>query len=224
MKPVKGLALARSCSLMWSQTKIQLPVILINALVQGLLVFTRDSKDSGTLNIALAVLSAATLIVATGFVLAGLQQMPAKPVSWRTALATLKQHGLRLVVWTVALVIVAQVAFSWWIWPGLIVLAATPYLLIATLSGEVNPLTANFKAIAAHSVRWLALSLIVVMFGTLAYLLSAVAVFFVRGFAASALVWFVAGYLVAWVMGAFSLLFKSFEQRASTTAASQRKN
>lgn len=210
MKPVKGLALARSCGLLWSQTKIQLPVIFVNALIQGLLVMSRDSNTSGALNIVLAVLSAAVLILAAGLVLAGLQQMPAKPISWRTALTTLKGHSLRFAVWAVALVVVAQFAFSWWIWPGVIVLAATPYLLIATLSDEANSLAANLRAIAAHPLRWLALSLLVVIFGTLAYLLSAVTVFFVRGFAASALVWFVAGYLGAWVMGAFSLLFKSY--------------
>lgn len=224
MKPVKGLALARSCGLMWSQTRIQLPVIALNAIVQALLVLARDSNTSGALNILLAVLSAAAVILAAGLVLAGLQQMPVKPVSWTTALATLKGHGPRFAVWTVALVIVAQFAFSWWIWPGLIVLAATPYLLIAALSGERNPLVANFRAIAAHPIRWLVLSLVVVIFGTLSYLLSAVTVFFVRGFAASALVWFAAGYLVAWVTGAFTLLFKSFEQRALTTTAAELKN
>jgi hypothetical protein len=194
---------------MWRGWSVIVPVIIVNAAVQALLVSPEYTYGSGWYTAVSAVLSGVAFLAAYGLVACVALDVPAGWVGWGQAWSRLRSHLGRYVLWAVLLLIVVSVGLAVYTIPGLLVLALTPFLLLAALDGRANPLAANLRTIGRRFWRWLVTVAIVgigVLIGTIVAGLTA---FFWRGGIGSALVWLVGGLLLSWIAVAWALIYRS---------------
>ena len=110
------------------------------------------------------------------------------------------------VLWTIATVI----GLLFWTYPGLLILALTPYVVIAAADGHEHPVRANFQAIKFHFGRYVGLLLV-----TVVLLFADVSgqrrrfTFFVDGAPAAFLIWLYLGFIGCWLMTGWVLLWRS---------------
>jgi hypothetical protein len=194
---------------MWRGWSVIVPVVIVNALLQALLVWPDATPMIDSSAILDAVVSGLAFLASYGLVAATALHVADGRVGWRQVSVVLRQHGLRFTLWAVGLGLVAALGFAVYTVPGLIVLALTPFLLLAALDGQANPLAANFRTIGRRFWRWLGTTIItgvVVIVGALG---SGLFTFFTRGSFASLVVWFVAGLVLAWFTTAWALIYRS---------------
>lgn len=194
---------------MWRAWKVVIPVIVINAILQELLLLPNVLPYLSIAFVVVSVLSLLILVKAYNFVAAAMLQAAIGPVNWRSVYASLWQRYFVLLAWSVALLIVILIGFSLYVVPGLIAIALAPYLLLAVVDGKRNPLAVNFRTIGARWGRWL---LTVVIMGVLCFLLwflSALDEFFVTGAPASFIAWIVVGFVASWFTCAWALVYRS---------------
>jgi hypothetical protein len=135
------------------------------------------------------------------------------PVSVGAAIDTLRNRTWPLLAWSLGLVLVAILGFSLFVVPGFVILALTPYLLLAVIDGKRNPIAANFRTIGARWGRWL---VTVVLMGVICFVmwfLSALDGFFVTGSPGAMIAWLVLGLVSAWFTCAWSLVYRSVNPR-----------
>lgn len=202
-------ALASGFVRMWRGWRVIVPVVLVNAALQALIIWPDPTPGDGIVPLLLALVSAVVFLVAYGLVTATALHAACGAVRWQQALGTLRSRAARYSSCAVGLAVVAIIGFAMYTIPGLVVLALTPFLLLAALDGRANPIGANFHTIGRRFWRWLVTTLIagpVVIVGSL---LSGLTTFFVRGSMASLLVWIVGGLVVAWFTTAWALIYRS---------------
>jgi hypothetical protein len=156
-----------------------------------------------------AVVSGIVFLASYGLVAAAALHVADGRVGWRQATGVLRRHGLRFALWAVGLGLLVAVGFAVYTVPGLIVLALTPFLLLAALDGQANPLAANFRTIGRRFWRWLVTTIVtgvVVIVGALG---SGLFTFFTRGSFASLIVWLVAGFVLVWFTTAWALIYRA---------------
>ena len=209
MRTYRISALASASLRMWRGWTVLVPVVIINALLQGLLVWPPFTYDSGVYTAASAVGSALVFLVAYGLVASVALDVAEGRVGWGKAWGRLREHLGRYVLWAVLLSIVVIVGLAIHTLPGLLVLAVTPFLLLATLDGQRNPLARNFRTIAHRFWRWLVTASLAALGILLGTIIAGFTAFFWRGGVAALLVWLVAGLLIAWVTVAWGLIFRS---------------
>ena len=207
-------ALASGFVRMWRAWSIWLPIIVVNALVQGLLIMPAYSVDAPVINALLAVLSALIALKLLAFVTVALLRTPEGLVSWAEVFPELKRRTWRGMLWGAILLIVIAIGFALWTVPGILIAAVTPFTLIAALAGEGNPVAANFRTIGRRFWRWLVNILITGALITLGYLGSGFIVFFLRGMLGAGLVWLAAGFIAVWFTTAWVLIYRSAQQSA----------
>jgi hypothetical protein len=137
-----------------------------------------------------------------------------EPVSSGAAVDTLRARTWPLLAWSLGLVLVAILGFSLFVVPGFVVLALTPYLLLAVIDGSRNPVAANFRTIGARWGRWL---VTVVLMGVICFVmwfLSALDGFFVTGAPGAIIAWLVLGLVSAWFTCAWALVYRSVNPRS----------
>jgi hypothetical protein len=135
------------------------------------------------------------------------------PVSAGAAVDTLRDRTWPLLAWSLGLVLVAIAGFAIYVVPGFIVLALTPYLLLAVVDGQRNPIAVNFRTIGARWGRWL---ITVVIMGAICFImwfLSALDGFFVTGAPGAIIAWLVLGLVSAWFTCAWALIYRSVNLR-----------
>lgn len=219
MRTYRFSALASAALRMWRGWSVLVPVIVVNALLQGLLVWPPYTYDSGVYTVVSAILSAVVFLVSFGLVAAVALDVAAGRVGWSQAWGRLRTHLGRYAVWAVLLSVVVVVGLAIHTIPGLVVLALTPFLLLAALDGQPNPLACNFHTMGRRFWRWLvtvAISGTGVLLGTV---IAGFTVFFWRGGIGAALVWLVAGLLLAWVTVAWGLVYRSAWAEPAPAAA-----
>lgn len=194
---------------MWRAWSIWLPVIVVNALVQGLLIMPAYSVAAPVINALLAVLSALIALKLLAFVTVALLRTPEGSVSWAEVFPELKRRTWRGMLWGAILLIVIAIGFALWTVPGILIAAVTPFILIAALAGERNPVAANFRIIGRRFWRWLITVIISGALITLGYLGSGFIVFFLRGMLGAGLVWLAAGFIAVWFTTAWVLIYRS---------------
>jgi hypothetical protein len=116
-------------------------VLVVNAAVQALLVIGDPTPALTPAFVLGALVSGLAWLVAYALIVARV----VAPASVRP---TLRESGARFAMWTVGLAVAVLLLLM----PlagvlGLLLMAATPYLPIAAMSGEANALTANLRAI-----------------------------------------------------------------------------
>lgn len=201
--------LATGFARMWRAWRVVVPVVIVNALAQGLLLLPGALPYLTIVFVLTALLSFVLLVASFGLIAAAMLQATEGPVSASAAVDTLRARILPLLVWSLGLVLVAIVGFALYVVPGFIVLALTPYLLLAVVDGKSNPLAVNFRTIGARWGRWL---ITVVLMGVLCFALwfvSALDGFFVTGAPGAVIAWLVLGLVSAWFVCAWALIYRS---------------
>ena len=198
---------------MWRAWRLLLPVVIVNALVQGILLLSGVLPYLTIVFVFTALLSFVILVASFGLVAAAMLQAVEGPVSVGAAIDTLRNRTWPLLAWSLGLVLVAILGFSLFVVPGFVILALTPYLLLAVIDGKGNPLAVNFRTIGARWGRWL---ITVVLMGVICFLmwfLSALDGFFVTGSPGAMIAWLVLGLVSAWFTCAWSLVYRSVNPR-----------
>lgn len=173
-------------------------VVLVNAVVQA-------SVLQLPFWLALGV-SAAVLVTAFAFT----AHVAYRSVAQRSRVGDLVTADLaRFSVWIVVWTIVVSAGLALYFWPGVFLLAVTPFVPVAAAAGTRNPLGANFAAIRARPGRWLVTVLISLLVILVVWLLAALNAFFVQGWVAAFTTWLVIGFVAAWLLTAWSALFRS---------------
>ena len=207
MTTYRHSALASAIVRMWRGWTVIVPVVIVNAVLQALLVRPDATPLIDASAIVYAVISATVFLVAYGLVGACALRVSDGRVGWRTAMGILLPNALRYALWALGLLLAFSAALALADALALLLLGLTPFLLLAVLDGQRNPLAANLRTIGRRFWRWLATALIVgsvVVLGTVVF---GVTAFFVRGSAASLLVWLVAGLALAWFTTAWALIY-----------------
>ncbi|MEY3732725.1 MAG: hypothetical protein RL347_84 [Actinomycetota bacterium] len=205
--------LATGFARMWRAWRVLLPVVIVNALLQGLLLLPGVLPYLSVAFIAVALLSFVVLVGSFGAVAATMLQSVEGPVSAGAALTTLRARALPLLAWSLGLALVAILGFALFLLPGFLVLALTPYLLLAVVDGQRNPIAVNFRTIGARWGRWL---ITVVIMGVLCFALwfpSALDGFFVTGAPGAVIAWLALGLVSAWFTCAWALIYRSVNPR-----------
>ena len=205
--------LATGFARMWRAWRVLLPVVVVNALAQGILLLSGVLPYLTIVFVLTALLSFVILVASFGLIAAAMLQAVEGPVSAGAAIDTLRDRTWPLLAWSLGLVLVAIAGFAIYVVPGFIVLALTPYLLLAVVDGQRNPIAVNFRTIGARWGRWL---ITVVVMGVICFImwfLSALDGFFVTGAPGAIIAWLVLGLVSAWFTCAWSLIYRSVNLR-----------
>ncbi|MEY4171470.1 MAG: hypothetical protein RLZ94_2543 [Actinomycetota bacterium] len=205
--------LATGFARMWRAWRVLLPVVVVNALAQGILLLSGVLPYLTIAFVLTALLSFVILVASFGLIAAAMLQAVEGPVSAGAAIDTLRDRTWPLLAWSLGLVLVAIAGFAIYVVPGFIVLALTPYLLLAVVDGQRNPIAVNFRTIGARWGRWL---ITVVIMGAICFImwfLSALDGFFVTGAPGAIIAWLVLGLVSAWFTCAWALIYRSVNLR-----------
>ena len=209
MKTYRASALASGFIRMWRGWRVIVPVVLVNAILQALLIWPDPTPGDGIVPLLLALVSAVVFLVSYGLVSATALNVADGPMGWSQAVTTLRTNSARYSAWAVGLAVVTIAGLAIYTIPGLVVLALTPFLLLAALDGRANPLATNFHTMGRRFWRWLVTTVITGLVVIVGSLLSGLTTFFVRGSLASLLVWVVSGLVLAWFTTAWGLIYRS---------------
>ena len=186
-----------------------LPVVVLNAAVQALLVLPDPIPGQSSYAGALAVVSFVALLVTAALLAASALESVLGAVRWGAVAARARRSAAWFALSFVLWVAVAAVGIALGTWPGLLWLAVTPYLLVAASDGRRNAVAADLRAVAARPVRWLVTTALVGVVAGVAWLLGAVTGFFVDGAAGSAITWCWFGLLAAWFLATWAAVYRS---------------
>ena len=198
---------------MWRAWQVIVPVVIVNAVVQGILLLSGVLPYLTIVFALTALLSFVILVASLGLIAATMLQAVEGPVSASAAIGTLRARTWPLLVWSLGLVLVAIAGFALYVLPGFIILALTPYLLLAVVDGKRNPLAVNFRTIGARWGRWL---ITVALMGVICFVmwfLSALDGFFVTGAPGAMIAWLLLGLVSAWFVCAWALVYRSVNPR-----------
>lgn len=206
--PYRISSLAFAFVRMWRGWRVLIPVIVLNAVIQALLIWPAFTYGSGVWVLASAVISAIALAASFALAAASALRVADGPVRWADITTGLHLNALRYLIWALIWGVAVAIGFALYVLPGVIVIAATPFLALAVLDGQARPLRANFSVLRACLGRWLITILLVVVVGVVCWNVSGFAAFFLRGPFATLLVWLVGGWLIAWFTTAFALIYR----------------
>lgn len=205
--------LATGFARMWRAWRLLLPVVVVNALVQGILLLSGVLPYLTIVFVLTALLSFVILVASFGLIAAAMLQAVEGPVSAGAALDTLRDRTWPLLAWSLGLVLVAIAGFAFYIVPGFVILALTPYLLLAVIDGKHNPIAVNFRTIGARWGRWLVTVAIMGVVCFVMWFLSALDGFFVTGAPGAIIAWLALGLVSAWFTCAWALIYRSVNLR-----------
>ena len=205
--------LATGFARMWRAWRVLLPVVVVNALAQGILLLSGVLPYLTIVFVLTALLSFVILVASFGLIAAAMLQAVEGPVSAGAAIDTLRDRTWPLLAWSLGLVLVAIAGFAIYVVPGFIVLALTPYLLLAVVDGQRNPIAVNFRTIGARWGRWLITVAIMGAICFIMWFLSALDGFFVTGAPGAIIAWLVLGLVSAWFTCAWALIYRSVNPR-----------
>ena len=209
----RASVLATGFARMWRAWRLLLPVVIVNALVKGILLLSGVLPYLTIVFAFTALLSFVILVASFGLIAAAMLQAVEGPVSAGAAVDTLRDRTWPLLAWSLGLVLVAIAGFALYVVPGFIVLALTPYLLLAVIDGQRNPIAVNFRTIGARWGRWLITVAIMGAICFIMWFLSALDGFFVTGAPGAIIAWLVLGLVSAWFTCAWSLIYRSVNLR-----------
>lgn len=201
--------LASGAVRMWRGWRVIVPVVIINALVQAALVWPPFTYSALWWTVVSALLSAVAFGVAFGLVAVTALEVPRGHVDWPTAVGRLRARALPYLGWALAWFLAVSVGLALYSVPGLVVVALTPFLLLAVLDGQRNPLGWNVRVIGRRFWRWLVTSALMGAMLLVADLSAGLFTFFTRVPFASLVVWLVAGVVAAWWTTAWALVYRS---------------
>lgn len=202
-------ALISGLAKMWRGTVPALIAIVVNTLVQAVLVYWNAGIGLNFAFIVSVVISAVVLVACFAL----LARTALEAVSGKVSLAGAVSGTLPILpvfaLWAVALFALVIVGFMIYPFVGLLVCWLLAFLAPAAADGRRNAIGANFSALKERWGRWLITSLLLTVGGIIVLVLMAVNVFFITGFAASLIGWFVLGLIAWWLLTAWSAIYRS---------------
>ena len=201
--------LATGFGRMWRAWTIVIPVIVVNAAVQGLLLLPGVLPYLTVPFIVVALLSLVVLVLSFTLVATAMLGATTGRVGWADVTTGLGRRYLLVLAWAAGLLVVVLIGVSLYVVPGLIVIALTPYLLLAVVDGQRNPIAVNFRTIGARWGRW---AITVIVMGVLCFgiwFLSVADGFFVTGAPGAIVGWLAIGIIAAWFTCAWALVYRS---------------
>ena len=208
---LSGIALARH------QWWGLLAVVVANALVQMLVsVWTPLTTDTPAIYLS-AVISYVTLVGSFGVVCA----LALACADGRKGVGGALRRGSwgRFLAWTVGLTAVVYIFALLWFWPAMVLLLVIPFVPLAAMAGQRNPLAVNFRVIRARWVRYLVL----VVFWSLIMALSMVGLILgsitFPWWGVTLVGWVFKGLIGVWLTCAFASLYRSTTVGAASTIA-----
>jgi hypothetical protein len=202
-------ALASALVRMWRAWAIVIPVVVLNAIVQALLVLPDVMPGLSLTFIALALVSLLVLIASFALVATALLLSTRAPVTVGGVISVARGRFLPMLAWAIGLLAVVLIGLVLYVVPGLIVLAITPFLLLAVLDGRGSPLAVNFRTIGARWGRWLLTIVTMGVLSFLVWLLSALDGFFITGAPGALIGWILIGFVATWFTAAWTLIYRS---------------
>lgn len=201
--------LATGFGRMWRAWTIVIPVIVVNAAVQGLLLLPGVLPYLTVPFIVVALLSLVVLVLSFTLVATAMLGATTGRAGWADVTTGLGRRYLLVLAWAAGLLVVVLIGVSLYVVPGLIVIALTPYLLLAVVDGQRNPIAVNFRTIGARWGRW---AITVIVMGVLCFgiwFLSVADGFFVTGAPGAIVGWLAIGLIAAWFTCAWALVYRS---------------
>lgn len=202
-------ALASALMRMWRAWTVIVPVVVGNAIVQALLVWPASSMDRGWALVLAALVSAVAFALAFGLVATAALLTPDGRVSCASALSGLRAHRTAYGLWALGLLIAVSIALAVQAAAALVVLAVTPFLLLAAIDGRPNPLMVNMRTIGRRFWRWLGMCVIVGGAVVLGTVFMGVTQFFLRGSFGALVAWLVGGLVLSWFTVAWALVYRN---------------
>ena len=185
---------------MRSSWKVTIPVVVLNALIQPLLLIADPTPALTWAIWPLAVISLLVLVASVILIVAAISLQSTGEFTWADLLARLKSRIIPMLAYTIGWLLLLLLGFSLWIVPGLVVLAMTPYLLIAVVEGSGNPIKSNFQAIRTAIPRWILLLVASAILIGLSWVGSALLAFFFPQLLGGLLTWLIFGLIGAFVV------------------------
>lgn len=214
-------ALACGFARMWRGWSVIVPVVVVNAILQALLVWPDATPMVDALAVVVAIASGLVFLIAYGLLNATALGVADGHVGWPEAVSTLHGRAGRFAIWAIALGVLTAIGLAFYTVPGIIVLDITPFVLLATLDGQNNPLAVNFRTIGRRFWRWLVTALIMTLVLLVGSILSAVFTFFTRNPLASLGAWLVWGLFAAWITTAWALVYRSAQVETAGQAPTE---
>ena len=185
-------------------------LLAVNALIQGLLILPNPTiSGSGAWFWILGIVSYLVAVVALGYAAAIALTSAARTPGFGPAGRMLAARFWPTVLWVVIWSVCCWILTFFWIVPGLVLFLITPYVVLAAVHGSPNPVAANFRAIKQRFGRFLVTLIVQCVIGAVVYILVLLNGYFVQGFPASILYWFIGGWFMCWFLAAWALLFTS---------------
>lgn len=203
--------LATALVRMWRGWKILLPVIIGNALVQGLLTWPNLMPYLSVGFILLSAISWITLLASYALVTATMLQATTGSVDLHEVLRVVRDRWLAVLGWSSLLFAAVLLGLSLAILPGLLVLALAPFLLLAVVDGRRHPLAANFHVMRMHWGRWLVTVTAMGLICVVLWLVSALNGFFVTGAPGALMGWLLLGLVASWFTAAWALVYRAVD-------------
>lgn len=194
---------------MWRSWKVIVPVVVINAIAQSLLVWTGVLPGLTPGFILVAVLSFLVFVVSLTLILAALLESSGGAMSLSAVRDRARRSLPRMLLWSTLLLLATVIGLVLYVAPALIVWALTPFVLIAVVDGERSPFTANLRAIGRHWGRWLITCMVMGIIGSVLWLLGTLDGFFVTGAPGALIGWLVLGLVGSWFSCAWVLIYRA---------------
>ena len=188
----------KSLGYMWRAWAIMVPVVVLNAVIQALLVLGDPVPGVSAWFIIASVISFVVLVASFLLVAVAMLQAVTGKVGFASVFHTAVSRSVRMLLWAAILTAAVIIGLVLYVAPGLLVLAVFPYLLIAVADGERQPLPANFRAIGRHWVRWLVMIIGMGIWCFLLWLFTALNAFFITGPISAFAAWIVLGLFASW--------------------------
>lgn len=183
--------------------------ILLNAIIQALLVISDPIPSFSFGFLLVAAVSYLAMLFNLGWICSVALGAVGQEAGIGAAAARMRERLGPFVGWSVGLSLAAIVGLLLSVFPGIIVVAITPFVLLAVIAGTGSPLAANFRAIKQRFGRCLITAIIQAFILFIVYILAAVNTLLVAGAAAAFIYWIVLGFLLCWFMGAWALIFRN---------------
>lgn len=191
--------------------RVVVPVTLINALLQAALISPGIHPEISLGFIALALISYAALVFSFVLVVQELLRVIAGNPHMGL-LACIKGAASRFIpvlLWSLACLVLITIGLALYVFPGLVVIALIPFLLMAAVDAQPNPVKVNFKVLKHRFWRWLLTVVIMgIMCGVL-WLLATVNAFFIAGPLGALIAWLAYGLIATWFIAAWALIYRS---------------
>ncbi len=202
--------LASAVKRTWESSRVFAIVTVVNAIIQALLILPQPIYGINTpLFIFLGLVSYAVLLASVVLVIGAALRSGRGPStlrgSFRHMRPRLGRFVLTAVIWTIGCIL----GLLLWGLPGFLLLATTPYLLIAAADGDHHPLRDNFRAIRYRFGRYLAVLVVNLILLMLMFLGSFALNFFLNGGIAAFVVWLYVGFVGCWLLTGWALLWRS---------------